>query len=617
MSFALRYGDWTANGFAHWPSYFLASLIAIPVFARAGLYRAVIRYIGYHALWSIFRSVTIAVLGWALVTYLIDFEDRVPRSVILIYWFISLVLIGGIRVGLRWLLLKQCLPQVGSDDLTTERVIVYGAGAAGRQLATALSHSREFVTLAFVDDNQNLVGMEVEGVGVYSPSELSGLINRFDIDAVLLAIPSASKQRRQLLVDSLSDLPIRVMTLPGMADLAGGKVSINDVREVDIADLLGRDEVHPHEDLLSACISGQQVLVTGAGGSIGSELCRQILTQKPCLLVLFESSEYALYTVERELRELCAAAGTQLVAILGSVLDKAALEQLMLHYRIDTVYHAAAYKHVPLVEGNMIAGVRNNLLGTWYTAEAALTAGVNNFVLISTDKAVRPTNVMGASKRFAEMVLQALAQREGQASSTRFAMVRFGNVLGSSGSVIPLFKQQIEKGGPVTVTHPDITRYFMTIPEAATLVLQAGSMGCSGDVFVLDMGEPVKIKSLAKKMINLSGHSVAEGNNLLGDIEIVYTGLRDGEKLYEELLIGDSARPTEHPMIMRASEEMLPWQQLQPKLAEAEKAFAHFDVVALRKLLLEVVNGYSPQQEICDLQYLREAQQLQAEQRSA
>ena len=602
MSFALRYGDWSANSFVHWPAYLLAPLISIPVFVRLGLYRAVIRYIGNKALWVVVKAVTLSVLIWATTVHLMGLPQAVPRSVIFIYWFVAIAAVGGSRMLARWLILHKFPGGQQKAKSDSQRVIIYGAGSSGRQLSEALYHSSEFSVVAYIDDNPVLNGLEVNSVRIYRASEIPDLIERFDVDLILLAIPSASTQRKKEIIDELSLYELKVMTLPGLSDLAGGKVSISDVREVDIADLLGRDEVKPDVELLDACIKGQNVLVTGAGGSIGSELCRQILKQKPKALILFELSEFALYSIERELASMSDCT-TAIRPVLGNVLDRTHLETILKCYQIDTVYHAAAYKHVPLVESNNIAGLKNNILGTWQCAEAAVASGVKNFVLISTDKAVRPTNVMGASKRFAELVLQALSQREEKRSSIRFAMVRFGNVLGSSGSVIPLFKEQIRLGGPVTVTHPDITRYFMTIPEAASLVVQAGSMGSSGDVFVLDMGEPVKISDLAKQMINLTGMSVRSTDNPGGDIEIHFTGLRDGEKLYEELLIGDDVLKTEHPMIMRAQEVMLSWAELEVVLEQLQLALDTFEYQEIRTILLASVNGYNPQHEIRDLIY--------------
>jgi len=598
----MRYGELHANNFVHWPAYLIAPLVFIPVFARLGLYRAVIRYIGNKALWSVIKAVSLSILIWAAAVNLLGLPQQVPRSVMFIYWFVAMAAVGGSRVFARWLILHQFPGGEQKAKSSANRVIIYGAGSSGRQLCEALYHSKEFSTIAYVDDNSALIGLEVNSLRVYSADKVGFLVEKYDVDSILLAIPSVSKLRRKAIIAELSVHHVKVLTLPGLSDLAGGKVGISDVREVEISDLLGRDEVKPNQKLLDACVKGQNVLVTGAGGSIGSELCRQILKREPGCLVLFELSEFALYGVEKELRNLFPKK-VIIVPVLGSVVDKQHVAKVMRQYDIDTVYHAAAYKHVPLVEMNNISGLRNNLLGTWCCAEAAIASDVKNFVLISTDKAVRPTNVMGASKRFAELVLQGLSEREKGRSSIRFAMVRFGNVLGSSGSVIPLFKEQIKQGGPVTVTDQEITRYFMTIPEAASLVIQAGALGSSGDVFVLDMGEPVKIFDLAKQMINLAGLSVRSAQNPSGDIEIKITGLRGGEKLYEELLIGDDTKETEHPMIMRAQEVMVPWNRLEGTLQELVRAMDDYDYDLLRKLMFENVTGYQPSGEVKDHLY--------------
>ena len=490
LSFALRYGEWSANDFIHWPAYFLAPVVSIPVFIRLGLYRAVIRYIGNKALWTVVKAVSLSVLIWATVVHLLGLPNTVPRSVIFIYWFVAIVAVGGSRMLARWLILHQFPGGEQKAKNESQRVIIYGAGSSGRQLTEALYHSSEFTTVAYIDDNPILQGLEINSVRIYSVEDAARLIEQYDVDSILLAMPSAPSMKKKAIIDNLSTLQVKVLTLPGLSDIAGGKVSINDVREVDIADLLGREEVQPNNLLLDACIKQQNVLVTGAGGSIGSELCRQVLKQSPALIVLYELSEFALYSIAKELNKDFP--NVAVIPVLGNVGDKEHLQQILKHYRVDTVYHAAAYKHVPLVETNNIAGLRNNLIGTWKCAEAAIASGVKNFVLISTDKAVRPTNVMGASKRFAELVLQGLSEREAGRTPIRFAMVRFGNVLGSSGSVIPLFKEQIRQGGPVTVTHPEITRYFMTIPEAASLVIQAGSMEALGMSLCLIWASPLK-----------------------------------------------------------------------------------------------------------------------------
>lgn len=601
MALSLRLGEVLQPLQQFWLPCLLVPLVSVPVMAKLGLYRAVIRYMSHTTLWVSVKAVTLSVLIWTAVIMLLDVP--VPRSVLFIYWFTAVPLVAGSRLYARWLI-RYVLPGGRHRYHNAETVVLFGAGSAGTQLATALANSSEMRAVAFVDDNPEKQGTEIAGLRVYPPEELPALIERYGVESVLLSISSLSRSERRMLVERIDKHPVVVKVVPGVTELASGELNVSDIRQVDVVDLLGRDAVEPNQALLNACIREQAVMVTGAGGSIGSELCRQILLQAPQRLVLFELSEYGLYAIERELSEQIEAEGLEvnLVPILGSAQDQAHLQAVMQHYGVNTVYHAAAYKHVPLVEYNMAAGLRNNVLGTLRTAEAAIASGVTNFVLISTDKAVRPTNVMGASKRLAEIVLQALSEREqANGQSIRFAMVRFGNVLGSSGSVIPLFRRQIEEGGPITVTHPDITRYFMTIPEAAALVIQAGSMGNSGDVFVLDMGKPVKIADLAREMVRLAGLSVRDETTPEGDIEIRYTGLRPGEKLYEELLIGGDVKGTEHPMIMRATEEMLQWDQLVPVLTALEGAAEGWDHEAMRQLLLDTVNGYTPETEIVDL----------------
>ncbi len=472
-------------------------------------------------------------------------------SVILNYVFFAFAGISGSRILLRELVMA-------TSRNAQHRVLIYGAGASGRQLLLALANSVEFRAVAFVDDDPSLQGVMIRDTKVHSPDHIGYVVQAYGISRILLAVPSASRGVRAKLIERLESLGLPVLTIPGMTDLVDGKMKIDELQDVKIEDLLGRDAVTPNSSLLTANITGKVVMVTGAGGSIGSELCRQIIQQSPSRLVLFEASEFALYEIDKELSAEIAnrQLEVQLLPFMGSVVDQQRVQQVMQRYQVQTVYHAAAYKHVPLVEFNVIEGLRNNLFGTWHTAEAAIAAGVETFVLISTDKAVRPTNVMGTTKRLAELALQALAQRQQQ---TRFCMVRFGNVLGSSGSVVPLFRKQIKNGGPITLTHEDITRYFMTIPEAAQLVIQAGAMGEGGDVFVLDMGEPVKIYDLAKKMVHLTGLEIKNKQNPQGDIEIKITGLRPGEKLYEELLIGDDEKATRHPRIKAANEVFLSW----------------------------------------------------------
>ncbi len=595
-----------------------APLLAIPLFVRMGLYRAVMRYFGSDALLVILRAVTLAALLLALAVYWFgQYGALIPRSLVFNYWWLSLVLVGGLRLLLRqyflgdWYRSGLSLP-FGERDRRLPRVAIYGAGAAGNQLAAALRMGRALRPVAFIDDDPGLAGRTVAGLRVYKPRHIERMIADTGASELLLAIPSASRARRREVLASLERYPLHVRSVPSFMDLASGRVKVEDIQEVDIADLLGRDAVAPRLELFARCIRGQTVMVTGAGGSIGSELCRQILSQAPATLILFEHSEYNLYSIHRELQERLAGQPSppQLLPILGSIRNSARLDEVMRAWQVDTLYHAAAYKHVPMVEHNVAEGVQNNLFGTLNTAQAAIRAGVRNFVLISTDKAVRPTNVMGCTKRLAELVLQALAAEarpclqgeagQGRENRTRFTMVRFGNVLGSSGSVIPLFREQIRRGGPVTVTHPDITRYFMTIPEAAQLVIQAGAMGEGGDVFVLDMGEPVRIAELAERMIRLSGLAVRDAHNPHGDIAIECTGLRPGEKLYEELLIGDDVTPTGHPMILRANEACLPWSELCVLLDALRAAIEAGDCATLRALLCRGVDGYRPEGEIVD-----------------
>lgn len=606
-----------------------APLIAVPLFVRFGMYRAVMRYLGNDALVAIGKAVTLSALLLALVVYWYqDAPKLIPRSMVFNYWWLSLVMIGGLRLVMRqyfmgdWYSSDQPM-RFRNRDAELPKVAIYGAGAAGNQLVAALRLGKAMRPVAFIDDDANIANRIIAGLQVYSPKHIQQMLDETGAEEMLLAIPSASRGRRREVLELLEHYPLHVRSVPGFMDLASGRVKVEDVQEVDIADLLGRDPVPPQKALFERCIRGQVVMVTGAGGSIGSELCRQILSSSPSTLLLFEHSEFNLYSVHSELerriqRESLA---VHLVPILGSIRDAARLFDVMRAWKVNTVYHAAAYKHVPMVEHNIAEGVLNNVLGSTFTAQAAVKAGVAHFVLISTDKAVRPTNVMGSTKRLAEMLLQALSQEPApvlfkddeqvhRVNKTRFTMVRFGNVLGSSGSVIPLFHEQIKRGGPVTVTHPNITRYFMTIPEAAQLVIQAGSMGEGGDVFVLDMGQPVKIADLAEKMIHLSGLSVRSKANPKGDIAIEFSGLRPGEKLYEELLIGDNVQPTDHPMIMRASEEYLPWEVFKERLAQLLVAVEADDYASVRTLLRETVSGYVPEGEIVDHIYMQRRSDL-------
>ncbi|MGF6285507.1 polysaccharide biosynthesis protein [Pseudomonas silensiensis] len=624
MAFIVRLGiDEMVNPFTqHFWLFVAAPIVSIPLFIRFGMYRAVMRYFGNDALIAIIKAVTLSALILGIVVYWYsNHQNVVPRSVIFNYWWLSLIMVGGLRLAMRqyflgdWFSAVQHVPFTNRDD-GLPRVAIYGAGAAGNQLVAALRMGRAMRPVAFIDDDKSIADRVISGLQVYKPKHIQRMIDVTGAQEILLAVPSANRGRRREILGFLERFPLHVRSVPGFMDLASGRVKVDDIQEVDIADLLGRDSVPAQGDLLEHCIKDQSVLVTGAGGSIGSELCRQILALQPTTLLLFEHSEFNLYNIlsELEQRIACESLSVRLLPILGSVRNQEKLLDVMKTWHVDTVYHAAAYKHVPMVEHNIAEGVLNNVIGTLNTAQAALQAGVSNFVLISTDKAVRPTNVMGSTKRLAELTLQALSREVApvmfgdktnvsQVNKTRFTMVRFGNVLGSSGSVIPLFHKQIKSGGPLTVTHPKITRYFMTIPEAAQLVIQAGSMGQGGDVFVLDMGEPVKIVELAEKMIHLSGFSVRSEKNVHGDISIQFTGLRPGEKLYEELLIGDNVAATQHPMIMTANEDYLSWDVLKVRLSELLKSVEQDDYSHVRQLLRDTVSGYTPDGEIVDWIY--------------
>lgn len=564
-----------------------APLFAIPIFIRLGLYRAVVRFMEDRVVFVVAGGVTLSVLLLAAIIALTH-ASGVSRGVLAIYWVLAILYVGATRFLARSYFLRA---ERGQDS--RRRVAIFGAGRAGTQLAYALRAGREYLPLAFFDDNPALQDSEVAGLRVYSPREMRDVITTKEVQEILLAIPSVSRGRRAEIINAMESAHCKVKLVPGIADVVNGTVTADEIREVEIEDLLGRESVTPDKALLGKCITGKAVLVSGAGGSIGSELCRQILRLRPARLVLLELSEFALYSIEQELSALCKRLGLaiELVPLLGSVTHQHRNEVVMRRFGVHTVYHAAAYKHVPLVEHNPIEGLKNNSVGTRRMAEAALAAGVETFVLISTDKAVRPTNVMGASKRLSELILQALAKR---GSKTRFCMVRFGNVLGSSGSVVPLFRKQIADGGPITLTHADITRYFMTIPEAAQLVIQAGSMGQGGEVYVLDMGQPVKIIDLARRMIHLSGLEVRDDRNPAGDIAIEVVGLRPGEKLYEELLIGENVEGTSHPLIMRAYEHEVPWHVLVDRLQQLDEASRAFDFERVLALLGMLVQEYAP-----------------------
>ncbi len=588
-AFAIRLGSW-------WPGLsdgvwllILAPMLTVPIFIKLGLYRAVVRYISGQAMIAVLKGVTLSTIFLAIIAYIADFQG-VPRSVLIIYWFVASLLIGSSRY---WMRLQY--QRLHNKQYERVPVLIYGAGHSGTQLANALSASAEFQPVGFIDDDATLQKLTIHALKVYAPNKLEDLVVKLNIRKILLAMPSASTVRRREIIQALESLPVQVLTLPSMVDLVDGKISIAALREISIDDLLGREAVYPDEALLRANITAKVVMVTGAGGSIGSELCRQIIKLQPQALLLFEQSEFALYSIHQEL----SAAFETVLPLLGSVTDSIRLAEIMQHFNVQTIYHAAAYKHVPMVEHNVLEGIRNNILGTWRTALAAQQAQVETFVLISTDKAVRPTNTMGATKRCAELLLQALNRQYGT-KPTCFTMVRFGNVLGSSGSVVPLFQEQIRKGGPITLTHQDIIRYFMTIPEASQLVIQAGAMGQGGDVFVLDMGEPVRIYDLAKRMIKLSGLDIKSTETPEGDIEIQTTGLRPGEKLYEELLIGDNVLPTQHSRILRAQEIELPFALLVEYIQQFESLIEQQQVESARNLLQTIVQEFKPQCAVVD-----------------
>ena len=604
MAFSLRLDMLHQPYGTQWIAYGLAPLLAIPVFIRFGLYRAIFRYTGLAALVATAQAV--AVYGALLFTLLLWNQwPGIPRTIGLLQPLIFLVLVGTSRALVRF-----WLSDAGKVARQSEgRLLIYGAGSAGVQTATAIGITGQYKLVGFIDDDAAKHRRSINGAPVFGPDEIPDIVTKHQVTDILLALPSVTRERRNSIIESLRGLPVHIRTLPAWADLASGRVTVRDFRELDVEDLLGRTPVPPDADLLARDLTGRVVLVSGAGGSIGSELCRQIVLQRPRQLLLVEHSEFALYAIHQELQALCAAGEltTELVPLLGSVRNYPRMSALFKRYRPAMVYHAAAYKHVPMVEGNAGEGIVNNVFGTLNMARAALENSVARFVLISTDKAVRPTNVMGASKRMAELVLQALAGDRApaffdgaagtgmaQANHTCFTMVRFGNVLDSSGSVVPLFRRQLAEGGPLTVTHAEVTRYFMTIPEAAQLVLQAGAMAVGGDVFVLDMGAPVKIMDLARRVVELSGLTVREDGAATGDIAIQISGLRPGEKLYEELLIGDNPERTAHPRIMKAHEPCLPWVELTPELQALGAAAQADDVPAIKAMLKRLVQGYQP-----------------------
>ena len=578
--------------------YWQVALVMVPVsvaiFMNFGLYRAILRYLSAKAIWSIVTALSASTACLMISDFFLS--ASIPKSVPVIYFALALMLIGGSRLLLR-ALYSSLIGEV------KQSVIIYGAGSAGRQLAIGLTSGADYKPVAFIDDDTAKQDSIIQGIPVIGMDQVHKVLKKEHVRKILLALPSATRAERKTILSQLETFGVAVQTIPGIKDVIEGTASSDEIRDVEIEDLLGRDPIAPRSELMQANIYHKVVMVTGAGGSIGSELCRQIIQLHPTKLVLFEISEYGLYAIDRELQALADSlqVNVEIVPLIGSVQRVNRLENVMKAFNVDTVYHAAAYKHVPLVENNTVEGVRNNIFGTMYCAQAAIAANVETFVLVSTDKAVRPTNIMGATKRMAELVLQALSKEQ---SSTRFCMVRFGNVLGSSGSVVPLFRKQIQDGGPITLTHNDITRYFMTIPEAAQLVLQAGAMGKGGDVFVLDMGEPVRIYDLAAKLIRLSGLELKDKHNPHGDIAITTTGLRPGEKLYEELLIGDNVDETSHPRIMTAQELMLSWDELNTIIKQLDRACHEFDHQAIRDLLIDAPTAYKPNDPIVDRLYM-------------
>jgi FlaA1/EpsC-like NDP-sugar epimerase len=613
LAFTLRLEVWHVPTLQQLWIYVASPLIFLPIFVRFGLYRAIFRYTGLATMQTLLKAAVVYAVV-LLILVLASFPAGVPRSVGLLQPILFLVLVSNSRAWARFWLNR------GARHDHRQRLLIYGAGSAGAQTAAAIANGDEFDLMGFVDDDAGKVGRHINGIPVYGLTEIANTVERLGVTDILLALPSASQRRRHQIIEELRALPLHIRTLPGMADLASGRVAISDIRELDLEDLLGRDPVLPNSALLARDLAEKVVLVTGAGGSIGSELARQILMEGPRRLLIVENSEFSLYTIHQELETALQQGESgrldrpapEIIPLLGDVRNYRRISDICRAYGPDTLYHAAAYKHVPMVEHNPCEGVANNVLGTLNVARAAMEAGAASFVLVSTDKAVRPTNVMGASKRIAELILQALAAEtmvryDDDAplaglvrNRTRFSMVRFGNVLGSSGSVVPLFRRQIEAGGPITLTHADVTRYFMTIPEAAQLVLQAGAMAEGGDVFVLDMGSPVRIIELARRMAELSGHPIKDEANPDGDIEIEITGLRPGEKLYEELLIGDDPSPTAHRRIMKARESYVGWSELRPSLSRLERVTRENDVDQVREILRQLVAGYRPADEIVD-----------------
>ena len=629
LSFYLRLGEFQAFSIVTSVPVLITSVasvaLAVPIFVLSGLYRAIFRFSGMPAMMTMARAMLIYGICFSAIFTFMGVQG-IPRTIGLIQPIVVFLLVGASRAAAR--ICFGDLYQLEVKKSSLPKVLIYGAGSSGRQLASGMANSHEMRVVGFLDDDDRLHGHILNGLPIHNPADIEEIAHQKVVRDILLAMPSASRERRNQIISLLSKLKISVRTLPGLSDLVSGRVTLSDVRELDIDDLLGRESVKPNGLLINRSTHNKTVMVTGAGGSIGGELCRQVLKTQPRRLLLLEMSEFALYQIHQEIQsalEFCEDSlgeDLEVVPLLASVCDEVRMQEIMDTWKPHTIYHAAAYKHVPLVEHNPAEGVRNNVWGTKVCAEAAIRNGVQNFVLISTDKAVRPTNIMGATKRLAEMVLQALNEIKHSADSrsinvsnsatstkTCFSMVRFGNVLGSSGSVVPLFREQIKNGGPITLTHPDITRYFMTIPEAAQLVIQAGAMSSGGDVFVLDMGEPVRIYDLAARIVELSGLTLRDERNPYGDIEIKVTGLRPGEKLYEELLIGDNPKPTQHPRILKAQEKFMPWEQLQGELHSLNLALSVNDVPLIRSFLQKLVTGYQPSDEVVDWVHLEQERQ--------
>ena len=589
---ALRLGEWAPDVAQFWQAFVVASLVCIPAFGWLGLYRQVVRYMGNNAMWAVVKGATICALVVAVVAYMVPLAGF-PRSVPIIFWLLTLFYVAGTRFALRTYIqwLNQRLH-------VREPVIIYGAGRKGVELARLLLQRGAYEPVAFLDDDESLQRRVIDGIYVDLPISLEQLLKDTNARQVFVAVDSTSSAGRRKIIEYLEPFGVRVRLIPDLGELTSGRQSLANIRDVEIEDLLGRDSVDPLPHLLEGSVKDRSVMVTGAGGSIGSELCRQILRQHPTLLVLLEQSEYGLFEVQRELQAICTdeALDVPIVAVLGTVTNGALMRRSLAAHEVETLYHAAAYKHVGLVEDNVIEGLRNNTFGTLHAAEAAMDAKVKDFILISTDKAVRTSSVMGASKRLAEMILQALPSHD-----TCFSMVRFGNVLGSSGSVVPLFLEQIEQGGPITVTHPEVTRYFMTIPEAAQLVMQAASMASGGDVFLLHMGQPLKIVDLATRMVRLKGYTIKDDAHPDGDISIQFTGLKRGEKLHEELLVGEDVTGTEHSKIMRAEEHFVPWSELRGALNTLEVACENYDYDAIKTFIEGLVEGSDLESQLGDL----------------